>query len=128
MDLFDVVETNAQTIPLPYEGSWCKGDGQYALLAMLSFEQYPIGTVFSSTTPNGERMLIVTTPSGNVITVEVNRADRFVVVHTAKLLQGLWGRGRLNDDQLESVLGLWGKDNIGIVLSRLISYGSRSVV
>jgi hypothetical protein len=75
----------------------------------------------------GERLMIVTTDFGNVVLHERSRADSFVIAVAPPEVQPLLGKGRLNDDQIAMVLGLWGKNNIGQILAVMVSYKQEKV-
>jgi hypothetical protein len=121
MDLFDVVEVAATTRRMKFQDDWFTGCcGMQAFAHAVIPDTVP-GDVLFTHAPSGNRTIAVVTPLGNVILQEMERDARQVLLWSTKLLEGLWGKGLIPEDQLESLLGLWGKDNVGIRIQQMLN-------
>lgn len=118
MDLFDVA-LSSKVDSIEWNDAYRGQSGSLLPLATAYFKNAP-GSRMATTTPEGGRIFVVTTHFGNVVLHETDRASTSVIAIAPKDLMGLLGKGKLTDDQISMVLGLWGKDNIGEVLSKLI--------
>jgi hypothetical protein len=125
MDLFDVALAS-KIEAIEWNKAYRTQSGSLLPLATVFFKNSSGGRM-TTTTPEGDRIIVVTTPFGNVVLHETDRASTSVIAMAPKDLMGILGKGKLTDDQISMVLGLWGKDNIGEVLSKLI-HGARAEV
>lgn len=119
MDLLDVAQSTIRT-RLKFVPNMMDNNGSLAGLS----HQYLTGSVTGDSyfmdLPNALRAIIVVTPVGNVVVQEVSRDASYVLCHAPKLLHGLCGNGKLTDEQIAPVIGLWGNQNIGEVLGEVI--------
>ena len=129
MDLFDVANTLKDTKVADHCPNWQDASGSYRPLAnqKYGFVRGMEYNRYSTVNDNGERVMFVSTDFGNIVLHERSRTDNFVVAIAPKAIQPLLGNGKLNDDQIAMVLGLWGKDNIGQVLANLTAYKQEKV-
>lgn len=118
MDLFDVMTGLTSTRKMEFQDHWFTTSG-WGGLVNDQIAHTQSGDVISTVTPSGSRMVVIVTPFGNVLLEEVNREDRTVILRTTPMLERLWGKGNIPEDQLECLLGLWGSDNIGHTLRKL---------
>lgn len=122
MDLFDVANELSSTVKIEHLPVYRDSNGSYQPLTNMFFKGFATGTCVAMTNEDGDRIIFVTTDFGNVVLHERIRSDNFVIAVAPKSIQPLLGRGKLTEDQITMVLGLWGKDNIGQVLSNLTKY------
>ena len=97
--------------------------GRYRPLVLTSLGATEPGTSFKLVDPDGNRVIIITTPVGNVVVREYHKSTDTVLIDAPQAIQGLLGRGAVSDDRLVSILGLWGNQNIGSVLDSLMVQG-----
>lgn len=119
MDLLDVAKTVIKG-RLQFEAAMMDQTGSLANLAHHYINNSESGDSYCMDLPNGCRAVIVVTPVGNVVVQEFSREASQVDCHAPKILRGICGRGKLADDQLASIIGLWGQPNIGMVLNEVI--------
>lgn len=97
--------------------------GRYRPLVTTSLGAHKSGDCFKMVDPDGNRVIVIVTPVGNVVVREYQRDTDTVLVDAPEAIQGLLGRGAIGDDRLVSILGLWGNQNIGSVLATLMVQG-----
>jgi len=121
MDLFDVIEVATTTKQREFQDNWFTSEEGMRAFAHAVIPDAVPGDVLFTRAPNGNRTIAVVSPLGNVILQEMERDKRQVLLWSTKLLEGLWGKGLIPEDQLESLLGLWGKDNVGIRIQQMLN-------
>lgn len=119
MDLFDVMISLSSTRKMEHQDHWFTPMEGWKGLINDQIEHTQSGDVIHTLAPSGSRMIVIVTPFGNVLLEEIDRSARTVILRTTPMLERLWGKGNVPEDQLECLLGLWGNDNVGHTLQKL---------
>lgn len=119
MDLFDVVETTCKR-KLAFSMQFIGRDGSLMPLTSYDFHGSVTGDVGIMTLPDRSRAVVVITPVGNVVVHEAGRDTKFAHCYAPEVLRGITGRGKVDDELMATIVGLWGRSNLGIMLSAII--------
>lgn len=118
MDLFDVVTTSSSTRHMEFKDEWFTRSEGFKALVNADIPELEVGGVIATRAPADNRLLVIGTPFGNVVVMEVDRDKRHALLYSTPAIEGLFGHCYLPDDQLEGIIGAWGKDNIGHRLAK----------
>lgn len=122
MNLFDIAAAVVSSV-LSYRPEYHDHLGRYFNLVNAVIPNRKVGDVMLMRDNCGRRVVVVVTPVGNVVACESGGvpAREGITCFTPEILRGICGKGCLSDDQFALVVGLWGQENIGVVLEKVIS-------